>query len=88
MAFRKQCDNEECGKLLGDDGVSFLQLHGSMSEQIEENGDVEYRYLTPHAKAKLAYCDTGCLTAWVNQERKRTPYTKRDVRDIHTQGLY
>lgn len=88
MAFRKQCDNEECGKLLGNDGVPFLQLHGSMSEQVEENGNVEYRYLTPHAKAKLAYCDTTCLEAWVKQEQARTPFVRRDFRDIHTGGVY
>lgn len=86
MAFRKQCDLDDCGKILGNGPVPFLQFHGSMSEQIErEDGDVTYRYLTPHARAKLAFCDSLCLVAWIEDQQTRAEFTSRV---IPTEGLY
>lgn len=80
MAFKKICDYDECGKTLGSQG-SFLQLHGSVSEQLEEDGNVEYRYLTPHPNSKLAYCNTTCLVGWIEQEKARSSFTRRAPRD-------
>lgn len=87
MAFRKQCDHRGCGKLLGNSDQPFLQFHGSMSEQIETaDGTVEYRYLTPHARSKLAFCGAECLEGWIEEAKEQSQFMQRDF--IHSDGLY
>ena len=89
MAYVKKCDRMDCGKVLGEADVPFLQIHGSVSEQAEDHRrNIEYRYLTPHAHFKGAWCDTACLAGWIDEQRKQTPFTKRTPREfIHTRVL-
>lgn len=84
MAFRKQCDYSKCGAVLGGK-EPFLQLHGSVSEQIEEGEKVSFRYLTPHARAKLAWCNKGCLGDWITERGDSENFV---TRDIHMGGIY
>lgn len=76
MAYTKTCD--ECGKILGNDGTPFIQIHGSISDQVEhEDGRVHFRYLTPHAYAKLAFCNEECEFKWRNHVREERKYIER-----------
>lgn len=78
MAYRKFCDYDDVE--LGVDDTSFLNLWGSLSEQIEENDDGQtmYRYLTPARDTKLAFCDITCLVGWIEQQRKRYAYKVKE----------
>lgn len=67
MAIKKSCDN--CDKILNRDKKPFLQLHGSISEQIEDGISIMFRYLTAHYQHKLAFCDDSCLIEWINKQR-------------------
>ena len=83
MAYAKHCDRMECGKPLGNNDLPFLQIHGSISEQMEDAyRNIEYRYLTPHPNFKGAWCDATCLTEWVEEQKKQTPFTRRMPRDL------
>ena len=76
MAYRKQCDNKECGKLFGD-GTPFVQIHGSVSDQVETGDEVKFRYLTPHSNSKLAFCNEACENKWRVAQRGNTEFTQR-----------
>ena len=74
--IKKLCDN--CGTELGLNGGVFLQLHGSFSEQIEDSdGRVAFRYLTPRADSKMAFCDDECEQIWKDIQRKRRGFIER-----------
>lgn len=76
MAYRKQCDS--CEELLGQEDVPFIQIHGSISEQVEDReGKVEYRYITPHPNTKLAFCDIVCLGTWIEKTKKGIDFVSR-----------
>lgn len=79
MAYRKQCDYD--GSELGMDGNAYLQLHGSLSEQIEspDGKGIEWRFLTPYSNTKLAFCTSDCLNKWIEQQQQNTPYQQREV---------
>ncbi len=87
MAFIKQCDNTACGKLLGNSPDSFLQIHGSISEQREpDDGSTDYRYLTPYSNSKVAFCDVVCMNVWIDEMQNTKPFITRQV--IPNGGLY
>lgn len=76
MALIKICDN--CGKKLGGNDQAFLQLQGSLSEQVERsNGTVSFRYLTKYEKSKMVFCDDKCENKWKEEQRKKTSFTER-----------
>lgn len=80
--FRKLCDYHRTE--IGQDGAPYLQIHGSISEQIEhpDGETVEYRFLTPYQNTKLAFCDTDCLTAWIEEKSNDISFTSRKL--IHS----
>lgn len=75
MAYIKTCDN--CGEQLGG-RRPFLQIHGSISEQIEapDTGEVMFRYLTM-GNTKLAFCDDNCEGQWKDKRRGIMAFTQR-----------
>lgn len=78
MAYRKLCD--ECGAELGMDGTPFLQIFGSISEQIEyPDGKVLYKYLTAHARSKSAWCNNKCQCAWLDRQREAREFIERPL---------
>lgn len=86
MAYRKQCDYD--GAELGMDDTAYLQIHGSISQQIESSDgtEISYRYLTPHQNTKLAFCNAACLTKWIAEQEQEIPYESRQV--IHRRNVY
>lgn len=83
MAYIKQCDRADCHRELGQDEFPFLQIHGSVSEQVDVRyGGVEYRYLTPHKDAKLAFCDADCFAGWVQEQKGFIPFVRRGGRTL------
>lgn len=77
MAYRKMCDN--CGAELGMDNNPFMNVWGSISDQVEslDGNEIKYRYLTPRPQTKLALCGTDCLTGWIGTQRANTEYADR-----------
>lgn len=76
MAYRKMCDFD--GSELGMDDNSFINIWGSVTDQIESiDGEVQFRYLTPRPQTKLAFCSGDCFIGWVNLQRIDNPYVKR-----------
>lgn len=70
------CDYD--GLELGMDGNPFINFWGSLSDQIEDaDGAIRYRYLTPYAQAKLAFCNLECLSKWAEEARAAIPYVHR-----------
>jgi hypothetical protein len=77
MAYVKQCD--QCNRPLGGSDVPFFQVHGSISEQIEDGDNIEYRYITPTPRFKGAWCDLDCFKEWLDELKKQLPFVKREV---------
>jgi hypothetical protein len=77
MAIRKVCD--QCETTLGLDSVPFLQIHGTITEQAEDNrtGEVRYRYLTLAYRQKIAFCDAVCLSEWIKERQRVVRYIQR-----------
>ena len=59
--------------------MPFLQIHGSISEQIEDpdTGEVMFRYLTHSHDSKLAFCDDNCEGQWKDKRRGVRYFIKR-----------
>lgn len=83
--FRKLCDYHRIE--IGQDGATYLQIHGSVSEQIEspDGETIEYRFLTPYQNSKLSFCDVGCFTAWVEEKSRQKPFVQRKL--IHSSDI-
>lgn len=70
------CDFD--GAELGMDNNSFINIWGSISDQIENvNGEVKFRYLTQRPQTKLAFCKGECLLGWMEIQRTDNPYAER-----------
>lgn len=81
MAIKKSCDN--CDIVLGRDGSPFLQLHGTLSQQIEDGkGILMYKYLTNYSQNKLAFCNTSCLTLWIENQRANKEYRTKELSTV------
>lgn len=84
MAYLKQCDC--CSAELDVKGQPYLQIHGSISEQVKTpRGEVEYRYLTDYGNTKLAFCGNTCLVEWLDFRRGSTPFVPRAPRPGYPQ---
>lgn len=76
--------------MLGNDETPFLQVHGSISEQIEDgNETIKFRYLTNYHQSKLAFCDDGCMVLWLRKQQSAKEFRLRPQADeienvIHT----
>ena len=78
MAFRKVCDG--CGADVGTDGKPFVQIHGTVSEQVESvGGEVMYKYLTPYANAKITFCSDQCEMDWRDGRRAVRNFIQRPL---------
>lgn len=76
MAYIKKCD--ACGKEMELPGETIIQIHGSVSEQkTDEHGRIDYRYLTPHPNAKLAFHEVGCMQVWIADMQENIPFQPR-----------
>lgn len=74
MAIIKACDN--CGKRLGGDDP-FVQTKGSVSDQYENDGIVEFRYLTQGRDSQHTFCDDTCEMEWRDKQRKKRKFESR-----------
>jgi len=70
------CDFD--GAELGMDNNPFMNIWGSVSDQIENlDGEVQFRYLTDRPQTKLAFCNGDCFVSWLEIQRADNPYVAR-----------
>lgn len=86
MAFLKYCDLESCGRAM--DERPFLEIHGSISEQIEGIEQLKFRYLTERGRPKLVFCNFSCLRDWIKQRQLEEPFVEQASKRGYPQVEY
>lgn len=86
MAFLKYCDLESCGRAMDD--RPFLEIHGSVSEQLEHGSVLKFRYFTRRGHNKLVFCNLACFRDWVHQRQLEEEFVEQESKRSYPQVEY